>query len=320
MLVDGNSIGAVTSYTFTNVTADRTISATFAIDTFTITPTAGAHGSITPAVAQTVEYGADRAFTIKASVDYYIADVLVDGVSLGPLATHTFTAVAANHTISATFALGVQTELWIGADKNVVSYGGSTVLRGELSYVPTGTTTPVGLGGRLVTVEQAQSSMGPWEYLDTRTTSSLAGELGQLSLRVTPARPTYYRLRYVKEAFSEYGSALSFFPKVGVRPLLGRPVAPTSVRARRGFTVYGSLKPHFTAGQKTVIIKVYRYRNGRWVYKMALSATNVDNGSFTKYRLKTGFNVRGKYRFKATSSAAGWAAATTSFSRTLVVR
>ena len=53
VLVDGVSVGAVsTSYTFTNVTANHTIAATFAIDTFTITASAGANGSISPSGAQ----------------------------------------------------------------------------------------------------------------------------------------------------------------------------------------------------------------------------------------------------------------------------
>ena len=37
VLVDGVSVGAVTSYTFTNVTANHTIAASFAINTYTIT-------------------------------------------------------------------------------------------------------------------------------------------------------------------------------------------------------------------------------------------------------------------------------------------
>ena len=37
--MDGISVGAVTSYTFTNVTANHTIAASFAIDTYTITAT-----------------------------------------------------------------------------------------------------------------------------------------------------------------------------------------------------------------------------------------------------------------------------------------
>ena len=105
MLVDGVSVGAVTSYTFTNVTADHTISATFAIDIFTITPSAGPHGSISPSTPQTVTYGADRAFTITPATGYHVADVLVDGVSVGAVTGYTFTNVTADHTISATFAV-----------------------------------------------------------------------------------------------------------------------------------------------------------------------------------------------------------------------
>ena len=50
----------MTSYDFTNVTANKTISASFAINTYTITPSAGAHGSISPATVQTVNYGGSR--------------------------------------------------------------------------------------------------------------------------------------------------------------------------------------------------------------------------------------------------------------------
>ena len=83
VLVDGGSVGAVTSYTFDNVTADHTISATFALDTFTITPSAGANGTISPAGAQTVDYGGSQTFTITPDTGYRVADVEVDGASIG---------------------------------------------------------------------------------------------------------------------------------------------------------------------------------------------------------------------------------------------
>ena len=75
--------GAVTSYTFTNVTADHTISATFAIDTFTITPTAGPNGPSARPTPQTVDSGGSQAFTITPAAGYHVADVLVDGASVG---------------------------------------------------------------------------------------------------------------------------------------------------------------------------------------------------------------------------------------------
>ena len=103
VLVDGVSKGPLTSYTFTNVRWDRTIHATFEIDKFTITPSAGSHGSISPGTAQTVDYGSDKTFAITPDTGYRIDDVLVDGVSVGALTSYTFTAVDAQHTISATF-------------------------------------------------------------------------------------------------------------------------------------------------------------------------------------------------------------------------
>ncbi len=103
--VDGVSQGAIDLYAFTNITANHTISAAFAINTYTITPTAGAHGTITPSTPQTVNYGASQTFTITPNTGYHIAEVGVDGISQGPIGFYTFNNVTANHTISAAFAI-----------------------------------------------------------------------------------------------------------------------------------------------------------------------------------------------------------------------
>jgi hypothetical protein len=107
--VDGSSVGAAVGYTFSNVTANHTISATFAANTYTITPTAGANGSITPSTAAMVNYGASQTFAITAATGYHTANVQVDGSSVGALTSYTFSSVAANHTISATFAANTYT-------------------------------------------------------------------------------------------------------------------------------------------------------------------------------------------------------------------
>jgi hypothetical protein len=98
-------VGAVGSYTFTGVTANHTISASFAIDVFTITASAGANGAISPTGAVSVNYGTDTTFTITPSTGYHILDVLVDGSSVGAVGSYTFTGVTANHTIAALFAI-----------------------------------------------------------------------------------------------------------------------------------------------------------------------------------------------------------------------
>ena len=105
--VDGASVGAVSQYTFTNVAANHTITATYTINTFVITPTPGDHGAITPGTAQTVNYSASQMFGIAANTGYHIADVGVDGASVGAVSQYTFTNVAANHTITAAFAINM---------------------------------------------------------------------------------------------------------------------------------------------------------------------------------------------------------------------
>jgi hypothetical protein len=82
---------------------DTTSPTTSEPESFTITATAGTHGSIDPAGSVTVDYGDSPTFTITADPGYKIADVVVDGESEGPLSTLTFSDVNADHTINATF-------------------------------------------------------------------------------------------------------------------------------------------------------------------------------------------------------------------------
>jgi hypothetical protein len=104
VVVDGSSVGPVSSYTFTDVQADHTISATFnEKPALTITATAGPGGSISPSGAVVVPCGGSQTFTITPNAGYAIADVKVDGSSVGPVASYTFTDVQSDHTIDATF-------------------------------------------------------------------------------------------------------------------------------------------------------------------------------------------------------------------------
>jgi len=103
VLVDGVSVGAVSTYTFDNVTQDHTIEAQFEPTTFTITASSGVGGTITPTDTITVNYGNSKTFTITPNQGYKIKDVLVDGKSVGTVSTYTFTNITSNHTIEATF-------------------------------------------------------------------------------------------------------------------------------------------------------------------------------------------------------------------------
>ena len=104
VLVDGNEIGAVTTYTFTNVIAVHTINATFAATSVNITASASSGGIISPSGTIPVPYGSNQTFTITNNTGYYNAGVQVDGIPQGTITNYTFTNVITPHTINATFA------------------------------------------------------------------------------------------------------------------------------------------------------------------------------------------------------------------------
>jgi hypothetical protein len=118
VVVDGVSKGAIAAYTFASVAADHAIDASFRVFTYAITAGAGPNGSISPSGSVSVPTGSDRTFTIAPATGYHVADVLVDGASVGAVTSYTFTSVTAAHTISATFAQNPPSTITAGAGPN----------------------------------------------------------------------------------------------------------------------------------------------------------------------------------------------------------
>ena len=79
------------------------------VNTFTITASASAHGTITPLGDTVLNGGDDQSYTITPEAHYHVEDVLVDGVSVGAVSTYTFSNVSADHTISVSFSIDQQT-------------------------------------------------------------------------------------------------------------------------------------------------------------------------------------------------------------------
>lgn len=78
------------------------------VTAYTIEATAGSNGSISPSGKTAVVSGEDATFVITPDSGYRVADVLVDGKSVGAVRSYTFENVKANHTISVTFEEGEQ--------------------------------------------------------------------------------------------------------------------------------------------------------------------------------------------------------------------
>ena len=70
---------------------------------YTIKAIAGAGGTISPSGNAAVLYGRNKTFTITPDNGYAIADVKIDGQSIGAVKTYTFERVKGDHTIEAVF-------------------------------------------------------------------------------------------------------------------------------------------------------------------------------------------------------------------------
>lgn len=127
VLVDGANVGPAATYTFENVTSDHTITA-IAAPLHTITATAGENGALDPDGQVAITAGSDLTLTVHPDEGYDIADVIVDGASVGALAQYTFTDIDADHTFEALFAIRTYTVTTAsGAGGQVFPEGAATV-------------------------------------------------------------------------------------------------------------------------------------------------------------------------------------------------
>ena len=185
VLVDGVSQGAITDYTFTGVTAAHTISATFVAGAFTITATAGANGTITPAGSVSVTSGADQTFSIAANSCYQIADVVVDGLSQGVIATYTFTNVTAPHTISATFSqLSYNITATAGANGSITP-GGVTSVNCGADQTFTITADACYQIADVIVDGVSQGAISSYSFTGVTATHTISATFSQLSYNIS---------------------------------------------------------------------------------------------------------------------------------------
>src|SRR5665213_1295817 len=107
--IDGIPVTLTTSYTFTNVQADHTISATF-LQAFTVTATAGPNGTVTPPT-QVVNSGNSAFITFAPAATYRTDSLWIDGTFakvLGGATSFSLSNVTANHTIKVSFSDALQ--------------------------------------------------------------------------------------------------------------------------------------------------------------------------------------------------------------------
>ncbi len=94
-----------TAYTLSNIQADHAVHVTFSQLQYTVTPSAGANGSIDPANPVTVTYGSSQEFSAEPDVGYEVDAWYVneDVVQMGGTA-YTLSNIQADHTVHVTFS------------------------------------------------------------------------------------------------------------------------------------------------------------------------------------------------------------------------
>ena len=198
------------------------------------------------------------------------------------------------------------TTLSLTASATIVKYGGAALLTGTLQS----SGSPV--AGQMVTVESSPDGVS-WTPVTTITSAS-----GAYPYAALPIDKTRYRMSFAGTV--AIPAATSNVVTVTPRVFLGTPTAPTSVRHRTTFAVYGALKPRHTAGAHSVVLEAYKRVSGKWVLKKTVRTTNADFSTYTRYKVKTWLPSAGSWRLRAVAPADALHALTKSSYRSVTVK
>ena len=206
-------------------------------------------------------------------------------------------------------AAPAETEWTVSPASKIITYGNGVTLNGTLM------SDSVAVGGLWVDFAQATTQSGSYEVLYKVTTSESAYYTGTYSVAVMPLQTTYYRFQWTGDA--QYLASISDAIPVQVKPSLGKPTVPSSIKSGKKFTAEGTVKPG-EGVSPTVKIKAYR-KNSSGTYSSYKTYTATMDG--TEYMASIKISKTGKYKFKATTGAnAQFAANETGFSSVMTVK
>jgi len=131
LVVDGVTLPGATSYTFSDIGASHFINAYFTPQTYTLSPTAGANGTVSPAGDVSAVVGSAQTFFFVPAPGYRVGSLVVDGVTLPPAPSYSFTNILANHTVNVGFVINTYgITAGAGANGTISPAGITTVSNG----------------------------------------------------------------------------------------------------------------------------------------------------------------------------------------------
>ncbi len=290
--VDGVSQGAVSSYTFSNVTATHAITATFLANTYTITASAGTGGTISPSSA-TVTSGGSRTFTITPNTGYNIAGVTVDGASVGAVASYTFTNVTASHTIAATFTAISYTITASAGTGGTISPSSATVTSGGSQTFTITPNTGYNIAG--VTVDGvSQGAVSSYTFSNVTATHAITATFLANTYTITASAGTGGTISPSSATVTSGGSrTFTIIPNTGYN-IAGVTVDGASVGAVASYTFTNVTASHTIAAAFTAISYTITASAGTGGTISPSSATVTSGGSRTfTITPNTGYNIAG---------------------------
>ncbi len=100
VIINGVSMGAISSYTFVDVSCDQTLRVEFEKIKHKISVIPGENGSASITGTVEVDYGESLSVSFKPKLGYKVSDIIIDGISIGRAENYTFVSVHRDHTIS----------------------------------------------------------------------------------------------------------------------------------------------------------------------------------------------------------------------------
>jgi hypothetical protein len=160
--------------------------------TYDIIATAGVNGTITPSGLVTLYVGSSQTFLISPNANSHIADVLVDGTSVGAVTSYAFNNISANHSIQAVFSgkrqltsvtvEGAQAQMSAGSTQTLTATGDYS--DGTSETITNATWTS--LGPNVVTVD-VDGRVTAVAVGSTSITASYGGKAGAKTISVGSA-------------------------------------------------------------------------------------------------------------------------------------
>jgi hypothetical protein len=175
VLVNGSYAGAPGSYTFENVGGDSTVHVVFAINVYTVTATAGAHGAISQPGATQVVHGQTQAYGITPDSGYEVGLLQIDGVETEPVTYYVFTNITTDHTIHAWFVNDSTALVPVAPRWNIVSVPLAAADFTTTALYPSATTVAYAFDGTYQAAPSMENGRGYWLKFDTTEVVAIAG-------------------------------------------------------------------------------------------------------------------------------------------------